>query len=81
MVTLTLKISSVKKRLGFITKVQGRLAGREHLLLNHPPLDPFASKGSMYNCSPTKSGECARKTDFTNFLYRICRYMDIQIYV
>ena len=35
-------ILSVKKRLGFTTKVQGR----EHLLLNHPPLDPFGSEGS-----------------------------------
>ena len=41
-------ILSVKKRLEFITKVQGRVAGREHLLLNHPPLDPFGSKGSNY---------------------------------
>jgi hypothetical protein len=48
-VTLTVKnILSVKKRLGSITKVQGRVAGREHLLLNHPPLDPFGSKGSTY---------------------------------
>ena len=38
-VTLTLKkIFSVKNRLGIITKAQGRVAGREHLLLNHPPI-------------------------------------------
>ena len=37
-------IFNVKKRHGFITKVQGRVTGREHLVLNHPPLDPFGSK-------------------------------------
>ena len=41
--TYSKNILSVKKRLGLITKVQGRVAGREHLLLNHPPLDPFGS--------------------------------------
>ena len=74
MVTLTVKISCVKKRLGFITKVQVRVAGREHLLLNHPPLDQkdprtcsnsksqfnqqTLSQCTLYNCTPTKSGEC-----------------------
>ena len=49
MVTLPVKhILSVKKRLRFITIVQGRVAGREHLLLNHPPLDTFGAKGSTY---------------------------------
>ena len=41
-------ILNVKKNLlGFITKVQGQVAGRLHLQLNHPPLDLFGSKGSM----------------------------------
>ena len=31
-----------------MTKVQGRVAGRRHLLLNHPPLDPFGSKEPTY---------------------------------
>ena len=40
MFTLTVKISKCKKkRLGIITKAQGRVAAREHLLLNHPLLD------------------------------------------
>ena len=39
-------ILSVKMRLGFKTKHKVGMAGREHLLLNHPPLYPFGSKGS-----------------------------------
>ena len=42
-------ILSVKKRLGFITKVQGRVAGREHLLMNHSQSDAFGSEGSTYS--------------------------------
>ena len=45
MVTLTVK---VLKRGFDLTKVQGRVAGREYRRLNHPPLDPFDSKESTY---------------------------------
>ena len=38
------KIFDVKKRLSITTKAQGRVAGHEHLLLNHPPLDPLIQK-------------------------------------
>ena len=52
----------VKKKLGLIKKVQCRVAGREQLLLNHPPVDPNLTKRlwSVYivQLCTTKSGEC-----------------------
>ena len=46
--SLTEKKSEKLKEAWIVPKAQERVAGREHLLLNHPPLDPLDSKGSKY---------------------------------
>ena len=42
---VTFAVKYVKKRLGFITKVQGWVTSLEHLLLNHPPfMDKYINR-------------------------------------